>query len=357
MSKQKFLLSLRPVDTYFFGGERTFGQAKKEMQKKERAALRSLKDTSYLAISNPYPQQTTLLGLLRYLLLQQNGALPLHQNRTKANVLIGPKSFQPDGELEQDFGTIEQLSPLLIQKDQQLYRFSNLLEKSLAHSETETVESIAANGFQLQIPKLEGFNPKETSALQLINPEGQTQGMSNVMESVERIGITKGAENEGFYKQKSFRLKDDFAFAVIVTLETSFQHQGLQQTTLADTVVPFGAEQRPFLVRMQPTETSLETLFPCHEDGRKIILLSDALVDNKIYRHCDFAITDTQDFRSTVVDVQSGSFSKSSVKYNLLKRGSCLLVKSGQLKVVEALLQAPHHFRKIGFNHYLKQHH
>ena len=49
------LIQLAPLSDFFFGGEATFGQGQNQ---------------HYFVRSNPWPQQTTLLGMLRYELLK-----------------------------------------------------------------------------------------------------------------------------------------------------------------------------------------------------------------------------------------------------------------------------------------------
>ena len=95
-----FLIKLQPLDRFFFGGDVTFGQ------NNEDYFVRSLK----------YPQQTTLLGMLRYILLLQNDLLDEKgkvKDYKKANNLIGTDSFDPN-EQGQSFGVIQNLSPIFI---------------------------------------------------------------------------------------------------------------------------------------------------------------------------------------------------------------------------------------------------
>ena len=54
------LIKLTPLGEFFFGGDVTFGKANKR---------------SYYVQSRRFPQQTTLLGMLRYELLKKNNLL------------------------------------------------------------------------------------------------------------------------------------------------------------------------------------------------------------------------------------------------------------------------------------------
>ena len=92
---QFYRIQLTPLDTLFFGGENTFGQDS---------------GANYFAQSNRFPQQTTLLGVLRHQILMQNDAFPLtNDNKEKATQLIGAHSF--DVNAHNQFGSIKSLSP------------------------------------------------------------------------------------------------------------------------------------------------------------------------------------------------------------------------------------------------------
>jgi hypothetical protein len=66
-------LSLKPTGAFFFGGENTFESRGK---------------VNYLVRSNPFPQQTGILGLLRHLLLDINGMLDSPGARQGSGSLI-----------------------------------------------------------------------------------------------------------------------------------------------------------------------------------------------------------------------------------------------------------------------------
>ncbi len=74
----RYLIKLTPVDQFFFGGNITFGENKATQ--------------NYLVRSEKYPQQTTLLGMLRYQLLKTNSLLKIDRNYTK-DELVKMKSL------------------------------------------------------------------------------------------------------------------------------------------------------------------------------------------------------------------------------------------------------------------------
>lgn len=72
---KSYFIEIMPAGYYFFGGERTFLTVEKDKYGQEI--------TNYFATSNLLPQQTTLLGMLRHLLLILYGKLDGTQEEKK----------------------------------------------------------------------------------------------------------------------------------------------------------------------------------------------------------------------------------------------------------------------------------
>ncbi len=116
----KYLITFTPMESYFFGGERTFGFGRKSVRK-----------PPYYIVSGKKPSQTTLFGTLRYIILSQEKALYGQENEAKAEELVGKESFsfrkaltQPisdEKKSAQDFGIIDSISPLFLLKKGELY--------------------------------------------------------------------------------------------------------------------------------------------------------------------------------------------------------------------------------------------
>ena len=98
MMKNKYRITLTPVDKFFFGGDMTFQVGSDE---KDRF---NTQYSSYIIQSRYFPQQTSLLGMLRFLILRDNENVFKDNkivNEKKAEDLIGNKSFtvnEPHGE-------------------------------------------------------------------------------------------------------------------------------------------------------------------------------------------------------------------------------------------------------------------
>jgi CRISPR-associated protein Cmr3 len=374
------LIELTPLDTFFFGGETTFGQDE---------------GANYFAKSNKFPQQTTLLGALRHELLRQNDALPLPND--KAEKLIGSQSF--DGTTDAAFGVIEKVSPVFMRQGDKNYFVRSrefvsvkkggtddfdtvsleltLLEnnaKRLWQPQSEKLDTVAA------IPLLkkstgESYNPKEYFTEELIAENEAAVNISDVFKKSEKVGITKYKDrlpkmidnSLGFYKQAFYRLTSGWSFAYYVEFNS-------EDFKLEDSVITMGGESRPFAMKViekkdfdWDNSINKGNLYqdeeaPQYPTAHKVILLSDAYVSTDIYKSCVFAITDIVNFRNIQSKVATttqwsdlsyeiGTIKpqKTTEKIQMLKRGSVLFTndKDG----LEDALNTPQ-YKRIGYNIY-----
>ncbi|MBZ0199972.1 MAG: hypothetical protein K8H86_08895 [Ignavibacteriaceae bacterium] len=113
--------------------------------------------------------------------------------------------------------------------------------------------------------------------------------------------------------------------------------------------------------QFQDTFENITPKYKPSEKINKIVLVSDAYVTNDIFKDCDFAVTDTIDFRSIVTTNKTTKFSslsrdgkkedelKKSNKYNFFKRGSVFYGEN--LDDITKHLKKPY-LNKIGYNHF-----
>ena len=111
--KPLYLIRLKPLSSFYFGSERNFQDGE-----------------SYLARSLRFPQQTTLLGVLRYKLLQAYGLLDSHNyGRAAGNdaeKYIGPESFSANQHAGEEDGAIISILPLFLMKRDELFYPGNM---------------------------------------------------------------------------------------------------------------------------------------------------------------------------------------------------------------------------------------
>ena len=203
----RYKVTLKPLEWFFFGGEQTFDNGETQ---------------SFIARSNRFPQQTTLLGMVRYQLLKQNHLLLNGEKKDESILsematLIGKNSFDIEATETQSFGKIKSISPVFIQmKEHQLVPMPLTYGLDISFAEGE----VWLNGFlKNKIINAPAFNEKKyDNYSKLIDETGRTwyiDGEDGIFTSDMQIGITKadgGDENEnGFYKQEilCFKNKED----------------------------------------------------------------------------------------------------------------------------------------------------
>ncbi len=359
MATIKYLIKLIPHDKFFFGGENTFGENN---------------HANYYVVSNYFPQQTGTLGLIRHqLLLQCNDETIFKDNKivdkSSAKKLIGAKSFVING--GNDFGKIKALSPVFIcnantENANEDYYFPANKEYHWHEKLDDDGNKKTINEF-LQIcikpdPLLRKYDAKFGLPDLLINKQKNRLKYEDVFKEHKQIGIRKkyegGTDDKAYYIQTFYKFHNSFCFAFIVELDkdASFSSQD---------IVTFGAEQQAFKMEVSEyTEESkqgisVEELFnvliPEYEKSNnsdKVVLISDAYTTEDIMQECDFAITETVDFRFLETKTDSGKnyYSKptKSEKHNLYKKGS---VFYGDTDKITCKLDNKQ-FKDIGYNIY-----
>lgn len=331
MSKT-YLAKLTPLEYYFFGREDAFdtkGKAK-----------------NYFVKSNPLPQQTALLGMMRNLLRE-------------ANYDFGKESF--NGGIDQSFGAIEYLSPVFLTKDENnffikmAYDSNFLLEPKVGLLEANFITS-ENQGFVLQ-----NYNPKHDFIDKWSNGSEELSAEDIFIEDTH-IGINKKdtgqPENEAYYKQQYFRLGKNFSFAFIVKLKDEVEINKLNNAA------NLGAEGKMFsLLLSEYKGLSFEDLAtsiigPTKED--RLIFLSDTMAKEDIYASVKGAVIKTKPFRN-IISPLTGNFSDLSRKgkdpsrlylntenLTLVARGSVVYVDNKETLKGE-LQKSPYY--SIGYNH------
>lgn len=364
MSK-KYLVKLTPHDKFFFGGETTFGEG----------------NVNYFVKSNYFPQQTSLLGLVRYQLLVQNSDGVFKDNKitnsTEAVKLINNKSFDTN-DRSFSFGKIEELSAVFIVGENEEYLFPANKEyqwdaeehKYMLREFRKEPNSKSSTYCQKDfIPYLENYIAKdELPDLLLSTKNKEIHKYSNIFIEDKQVGIRKNykgkTEDKAFYVQSFYRLKKGYSLAFIVELD-----DGVNFST--NELVTLGGEQSKFRMEVNEFAKEFSDILPQYESSKysdKVVLVSDAYVSNKIFDDCDFAVTDTIDFRSiksTKNTTNYSSMDRSGIKtdelsktdkYHFFKRGSVFYGEETS-KIVFHLNSSDNNnekspLKKIGYNNY-----
>ena len=341
----RYLVKLKPLDWYFFGGEKTFGDDNK---------------AEYLAKSNLLPQQTAILGMLRYQLLTQAKWLIGDKNRSNAKQtdiddLIGPSSFSIQNKTA-SFGKISKISPICIcrtDKDTNADKFyvpvplDNGYDVKFADCDNVSLNgqnpNVVVDVKSFDHKKYENYEKWGASVQDIIS-------VDDIFETKSQIGITKqtgSQEDKCFYKQEVCRLKDSFEFAFWVDIDGK----------LDSDKVFLGAQRSCFAMTVE-VKDEVFSPFSTASNGR-IVLLSNTYVENLdgLKNLCQFMWSDSIPFRNmeTVANgkYKSGhvSYNKQDVCFNFLKAGSVLYFDENNGQEIEKLLNQKY-LQYIGYNHF-----
>lgn len=375
-----YLIKLCPIDRFYFGNDVTFGP----------------NNTNYFVRSVYFPQQTTLLGMLRYYLLVQNDALD-EKGKVKctppslADDLIGNSGF--DASPKPNFGLIKEISPVFISGPDGEY-FVQSREFGLQWQEDELNGDKRHELVPLKVRKghgkkgfsehgihyFEGFNAKTEIPDLLVNArtgrmrffEYKNELKDNPMNGIfipnEQIGIRlpktldeRKNKDKGYYKQIGFTMPSGYGFAFYAKIDIPTNKK------FEDGLVRMGADQSWFSLVQEPvnetdqsilknfsvsdTESTLvNRLFRKVNDfNEKVVLLSDSYLTKDEYEKCLFASVATVPFRFVKITEKEGKtpegkrkiftmngtglkLTKSEEYITLLKKGSVLYVKSKKEK-------------------------
>ncbi len=355
-----YRIELKPLEKFFFGGYRS--------DFKEEYFLRS----------NLFPQQTGALGLLRYEVLKRKKLLDRTNKGMqindfpKAEKYIGNQSF--DG-ISFDFGVIKRISPILLSCDES----KNIFYQS-SFAQDKNYKSLSAKVYygnnDIKYQKVyffdnEDYDTKkyESDVFKSLNCYGNinmtcdkfNNELDNGVFAKElQVGITKNykgiSKDKAFYKMEFLRMNPNFSYCFFAEIDNQDNLFPQIIDNLDVSKVFFGKERSFFKLSIRKVDTFFKDTQAINTG--KIILLSDAYVDNDIYKECKLVVSNTINFRNlktkTKADENHSKEPVSSHTYGnktLLKRGSLLICD--KTKVVENELRKNEAFNKIGYNYYI----
>lgn len=346
MATKKYLVKLTPHDKFFFGGERTFGENN---------------GSNYFVVSNYFPQQTGVLGMVRHQLLLQCDDKNIFkdnkiESKTKAGKLIGLHSFKADGDF--NFGTIKSISPVFIndsnnKNTSEAYYFPANKEYHRHEKLNDKCEKELVKKFlQIELkphPLLKGYDAKFGLPDLLMNKNGKLIKYEDVFKEHKQVGIRKkyegGTDEKAFYIQTFYKLINNYSFSFVVELDEAAKFSSQDMAV-------FGGEQSMFKMEVSPFVGEFEDIIPDYEksvNSGKVVLVSDAYVTDDIMNTCEFAITETVDFKFLVTDNSTKNYyttPKKSDKFNLYKKGSVFYGDTAE--IVKKLNNKQ--FENIGYN-------
>lgn len=341
----RYLIKLKPLEPFFFGGEYTFG------------ADESRKESSrYSAISTQFPQQTAILGMLRKVMLIQNGNLTMHLNGEwvdsgkkgknnpnfeKAKKLVGTDAFSYDK--SSNLGVIESISPLFITQGSEHF-IANAKDYNLEPKEIKGAISMGNGTKQAFI--FEGYDAKVHNNPEYISNTKSLKNYGDFFEVVESVGIKKPkdgkTQEDAFFRKSSYSPRENnIYFTFILTLTEPIDWK--------EALVSLGADQSSFKLEVEKIDKEFKDIFSDIHKAKnisRVVLSSETLLTQEAYELCEFILGSRKSYRQ-LINSKKG---KKSKRYYLLERGSVLYSK--ELDKLEKLLNQVH-LQKIGINHYI----
>lgn len=277
-----YTLKITPLDDFFFGDENLNASTQK---------------ADYYLKSNYLPQQTSILGLLRYVLLYKNGWLDFNKksiDKSSVEDLIGTSSFIINN--KNKFGIINIVSSLFLLKNNEPFYVSPFNTKYTI---------IKNDPFSLEHYKVKD----EHFPLQFTNNGNNFISEDDIINKNLKPGNQKSSEGrtkeEGYYLQEFLRFNQSiWSFAVNISLDTA-------ENTYENysCIVPFGGEKKLFNVAFVPMVKENIPEYPkMGTTYYGLYLLSDAFLTNKEIDAADFCITKNRYFRNLVTNADTRSY-------------------------------------------------
>lgn len=366
----EYLITLSPIDKFFFGGDMTF-----PIGKNEKDEFNS-KYSSYIIKSSYFPQQTSLIGMLRFLLLSNSSFFKDGKisDKIKAAGLIGARSFRVnDGHQENDFGPVlKKITACRLQKMEDDGRWLDMetvpmdfgLKISLDNKKQGTI-----NGNCRIIPENSGYDAKNglkhgfiVSGTQEVIPHDKIFIEDRRLGIDRNIGTGK-TETNALYKQICYRFRKGYRFAFSVTADDEKLRETLGTSdgfSMFDgQIVSVGGDGSRFMINV--SKSCPEAIDATAADEHKaVILTSPAYLDAEDIKDIPYAITGTIPFRFIKTEVETthsynivNNKNSRSTLYNLYAAGSVFYFESASDAAnLAKALESKKEFRQIGYNQY-----
>ncbi len=357
----KYLVKLMPLGRFFFGGDMTFKVGDKETA-----------FSSYIIHSFMTPQQTSILGMMRFLILSNNADAfnckgNCIKNVDKANELIGIQGFVVGSSEHKpsNYQSLKNVGPCFIwetQKHKSFFRGAKDVDLQIGKGD---MVDATINMMSVQLPKIDikkdgemkPFTGKDYLPGCYISLDGEKLKESDIFIEDTRIGINKSytgkSENNAFYKQVSYRLKKNFCFAFEVEVSDS-----IDLTAYNKQVVKLGADDSSFVFEAARVE---KVDYPASKEGLRVVLLSDTYLPDIANCNVLFAITDVRPFRFLSISNSTNAqdynvkykSSRSAKRYDLYQAGSVFYFKDEKdKKDFCERIDSYKEFKQIGYNQY-----
>lgn len=351
---KKYLIKLKPIEKCFFGEDKGFNTS--EFRKEDN-------HKSYILNSRNLPQQSSILGMLRFEILNQSNEFDVKQYSNyieedfkKMSELIGKKSFEITDDIFK-FGVVKRVGTVNIFDDN---KKEILYKVPLDHKVDFEKKNNKYKAFKFSSEKVQSsfgeinyfsdFNAKDGLSSDFVNVNNEIVKEKDIFKDFTQVGVdtekmkdqekTEDNEKNAFYKQTFKMFKKDFCFAFYLELN-DFE--------LKDSIVELGKERSTFKMEVIKIKTEKE-IFSKFDD--KIYFESDVYLTydqmKEIEKKIKFKINTSISFRN--IKTSKNSYTLNKEKYNFLSRGSLLFVNSDIKLDIIKIIEKNKNLLSIGYN-------
>jgi CRISPR-associated protein Cmr3 len=342
----KTTLKITPLDGYYFGSEN---------RKPDDDSVNYFLKSLYM------PQQSTLLGFVRYVFLKfiADGNIFKDnkiQDKEKAKDLIGGESFNIEG-IKFNFEKIKSISEVF------------LLHGEIVYLPAPFDFNLGELEFKFNIPNYPHHNGKNYYPKNFSNSKVEKE-LKKIFIEVIQPGNKKDKkqddnEDDAYYKQQYYRLKKGWSFGLEIESDKEIIEK-LPNTFY----INMGGENKLFKIEKTEINFNSEDILNkyAHSVYHKIILTSDAIIKDfaNAYENCLFAFSKTKPFRNLISKVDKTEKYQNRTKekknnesietsdlYELLESGSVFYFEN-KLKTIEFENKIKNKYlNKSGMNKYV----
>lgn len=357
----KYQITLTPVDKFFFGGEMTFQVGADEKDEF------NTQFKSYIIKSSMYPQQTSLLGMLRFLILRNGGKEVFANghitNKDNAKKLIGERSFSiNDTHDENHFGVIKRISHVRVRRTKDNVTTDLEFAPLFKELKFDKASNGTYNLKDFSIPNIskEEYKAKDGLSFLLTDVE-KPYKLEDIFKEDRRIGIDRniktGKTDDGaLFKQISYRFNTeiaDYCFVFEADVDDSIALENYDRH-----IISVGADNSQFVLGISK---EIKTYGHIKSMSNALYLLSPTFLSREEARKATFAVTSLIPFRFLSFEMKAvdsyhvlkNRNTARSDKYELYAPGSVFYFNDeAQKQTFIKNIEDKKEFRQIGYNEY-----
>lgn len=321
----KYLIKLYPIDEFFFGAISNFGN----------------ENENYRIVSEKFPQQTSILGMLRKEILLKEDFLKKRytsEEEIRVKNLIGAESFNISSDIKQEFGMIKSISALSLGKDKDTY----IVAPMDLGLKTKEVAYKVINSSLNKVEIFDNYKAKNGVKNALLNiSDKKTTEWDEVYIEKELVGINRKQEKNGFFKKVRYKLKDGFFFQFLLELDGEIN----------ENIVQLGDAKSFFKMTIEKKPENFDLFESCQKESLKATLLSDGYFENEFLNKA-FSITNNRKFANWITKTNNYKFKTLEEIHNFYEKGSVFYfnTEEDKLQFIKNINEKYENVNQIGLN-------